>query len=77
MVGAFVCHQVDTRTDVGVGTGGHEFQGERVTAGGDAVGAAIVGAIEGTVLGACRAVWTERGVECVASVAVLWVSVLV
>lgn len=71
MIGAFVCHQVDTRAHVGVGTGGHEFQGERVTAGGNAIGAAVVCAIKGTVLGACCAVRAKRGVERVAGVAVL------
>jgi hypothetical protein len=45
-----VRHQVDTRPDVGVLAFSHEVDPERITAGGDAIDAAVVRTIESTVL---------------------------
>ena len=69
LVGGLVLHEVDTGANVGAGL---EREGERVTGGGDTVGAGVVGAVESAVLGAGSTVRAEGGVPLIASVAVLY-----
>jgi len=63
-------HQVHTGTDVLLRTAGDEFESDSVSAGGDTVCAGVVSTFESAVGSASRAVWAERGVPGVASVAV-------
>lgn len=63
-------HQIDTGADVLAGALGDELVSERVAAGGDTVDAAVVGTLDGAVLGTGSAVGTERGVPGAAGVAV-------
>lgn len=64
-------HQIDTGADVLAGALGDELMSERVAAGGDTVGAAVVGAIDGTVLGTESGGRTELGVPGTSGVAVV------
>ena len=64
-------HEVGTRTNVGrVGALGDELEVQGVAAGGDTVGAAVVGAVNAALRGASGARSAERGVPLVSRVAV-------
>ncbi len=63
-------HEVDTGTDVGIGTLGDKLHGDSIARGGDTVCTAIVGTIDGAVLGAGDWVGAKGGVPGVTGVAV-------
>jgi len=65
-----VGHEVDTGSDVLLGTRGDKLHGHRVPGGGDTVSARIISAIESAVGGAGLAIWAESGIPSVTSVAV-------
>lgn len=69
-------HEVGTAADVLATALGYKLQGQRVSAGGDAVGARVVGSLKDAVGCALGVVGAERRVPGVASVAVC-VAVLV
>ena len=63
-------HEIDPRADVLLLREGDKFEGESVATGGDTISTSVVRTIDGTVGSASHAIWTERSVPEVASIAV-------
>ncbi len=64
-------HEVGTRADVGrVGALGDELEVQGIAAGGDAIGAGVIGAVDAALGGAAGGVVAVRGVPLVAVIAV-------
>lgn len=71
LVRVITVHEVETATNVGAVLAlGDESEAQSVAAGGDTVGARVVGTVQAAVSGACLGVGAEGGIPLVASVAV-------
>ena len=70
MVVGGVVHEVGSRADIGVRSGGDEVEAEGAAGSGDTVRSGVISTIERAVLGTSGGVGAEGGVPCVSGVAV-------